>query len=52
MNKNPEPARKLGEILMEKLTEKRTEIETQLSDAGEYIFVRLLSSLLYYFVNN
>ncbi|XP_021960319.1 bystin isoform X2 [Folsomia candida] len=34
MNKNPEPARKLGEILMEKLTEKRTEIETQLSDAG------------------
>ncbi len=34
MNKNPEPSKKLGEILMEKLTEKRTEIETQLSDAG------------------
>lgn len=34
MNKNPEPGRKLGEILMEKLTEKRTEIESQLSDAG------------------
>jgi len=34
MNKNPEPAKKLGEILMEKLTEKRTEIESQLSDAG------------------
>lgn len=36
MNKNPEPSKKLGEILMEKLTEKRTEIETQLSDAGNF----------------
>jgi len=34
MNKNPEPTKKLGDILMEKMTEKRTEIETQLSDAG------------------
>lgn len=37
MNKNPEPARKLGEILMEKLTEKKTEIESQFSEAGVII---------------
>lgn len=37
MNKNPEPAKKLGEILMEKLTEKQTEIESQFSEAGVVI---------------
>ncbi|CAL8088424.1 unnamed protein product [Orchesella dallaii] len=37
MNKNPEPTKKLGEILMEKLTEKQTEIETQFSEAGVVI---------------
>jgi hypothetical protein len=35
MNKTAEPGKRLGDILMEKFTEKRTEIETQLSDAGK-----------------
>ncbi|XP_015175462.1 PREDICTED: bystin [Polistes dominula] len=34
MNKNPVPMRTLADIIMEKLTEKKTEIETQFSDAG------------------
>lgn len=37
MNKNPEPSKKLGEILMETLTEKQTEIESQFSEAGVII---------------
>lgn len=34
MSKNPVPTRTLADIIMEKLTEKKTEIETQFSDAG------------------
>lgn len=33
MNTNPEPMRTLADIIMEKLTEKKTEIRTQFSDA-------------------
>ncbi|XP_035731899.1 bystin-like [Vespa mandarinia] len=34
MTKDPVPMRTLADIIMEKLTEKKTEIETQFSDAG------------------
>lgn len=34
MSKNPVPTRTLADIIMEKLTEKRTEIDTQFSDTG------------------
>jgi len=34
MSKNPKCARTLGDIIMEKMTERKTEIETQFSDAG------------------
>ncbi|XP_050455426.1 bystin [Cataglyphis hispanica] len=34
MSRDPIPTRTLADIIMEKLTEKRTEIETQFSDAG------------------
>lgn len=34
MNKNPAPRRTLADIIMEKITEKQTELETQFSDAG------------------
>lgn len=34
MSKDPVPTRTLADIIMEKLTEKKTEIETQFSDAG------------------
>lgn len=34
MSKNPAPMRTLADIIMEKLTEKKTEIETRFSDAG------------------
>ncbi|KAG5320256.1 BYST protein, partial [Pseudoatta argentina] len=34
MSKNAAPMRTLADIIMEKLTEKKTEIETQFSDAG------------------
>ncbi|KAL0115605.1 hypothetical protein PUN28_010842 [Cardiocondyla obscurior] len=34
MSRNPVPTRTLADIIMEKLTEKKTEIETQFSDAG------------------
>lgn len=34
MSKDPAPTRTLADIIMEKLTEKKTEIETQFSDAG------------------
>lgn len=34
MNKNPEPRRTLADIIMGKITEKQTELETQFSDAG------------------
>ncbi|EFN89984.1 bystin [Harpegnathos saltator] len=34
MSKDPVPMRTLADIIMEKLTEKKTEIETQFSDAG------------------
>lgn len=32
MNPNPEPRRTLADIIMEKITEKQTEIDTQFSD--------------------
>lgn len=32
MNMNPEPRRTLADIIMEKITEKQTEIRTQFSD--------------------
>jgi len=34
MSKTAEPGKRLGDILMEKVTEKRTEIESQMSEAG------------------
>ncbi|XP_011158306.1 bystin [Solenopsis invicta] len=34
MSKDPAPTRTLADIIMEKLTEKKTEIDTQFSDAG------------------
>ncbi|GLV41446.1 by S6 [Carabus blaptoides fortunei] len=34
MSKNPAPRRTLADIIMEKITEKQTELETQFSDAG------------------
>ena len=34
MNKNPEPTRRLADLIMEKITEKQTELESQFSDAG------------------
>lgn len=34
MSKNPVPRRTLADIIMEKITEKQTELETQFSDAG------------------
>ncbi|XP_032664979.1 bystin [Odontomachus brunneus] len=34
MSKDPVPTRTLADIILEKLTEKKTEIETQFSDAG------------------
>lgn len=34
MSKDPAPTRTLADIIMEKLTEKKTELETQFSDAG------------------
>ncbi|XP_014472925.1 PREDICTED: bystin [Dinoponera quadriceps] len=34
MSKDPMPTRTLADIILEKLTEKKTEIETQFSDAG------------------
>ncbi|KAJ9589097.1 hypothetical protein L9F63_017601, partial [Diploptera punctata] len=34
MNKNPAPRRTLADIILEKLTEKKTELQTQCSDAG------------------
>lgn len=34
MSKNPLPRRTLADIIMEKITEKQTELETQFSDAG------------------
>lgn len=34
MSKNPVPRRTLADIIMEKITEKQTEIQTQFSDAG------------------
>ncbi|XP_012221311.1 bystin [Linepithema humile] len=34
MSKNPAPTRTLADIIMEKLTEKKTELDTQFSDAG------------------
>lgn len=34
MSKNPAPRRTLADIIMEKITEKHTELETQFSDAG------------------
>lgn len=34
MNKNPSPRRTLADIIMGKITEKHTELETQYSDAG------------------
>lgn len=34
MSKNPKPRRVLADIIMDKITEKQTEIETQFSDAG------------------
>lgn len=34
MSKNPAPRRTLADIIMEKITEKQTEVETQFSDAG------------------
>lgn len=34
MNMNPEPRRTLADIIMEKITEKQTEIRTQFSDEG------------------
>lgn len=34
MSREPKPTRTLADIIMEKLTEKKTEIETQFSDAG------------------
>jgi essential nuclear protein 1 len=37
MNKNPEPSRTLGDLIMEKFTEKQTELESQFSDAGTTI---------------
>lgn len=33
MNLNPEPRRTLADIIMEKLTEKQTELRTQFSDS-------------------
>ncbi|XP_069676242.1 bystin [Periplaneta americana] len=34
MNRNPAPRRTLADIILEKITEKQTELETQFSDAG------------------
>ncbi|CAG7836708.1 unnamed protein product, partial [Allacma fusca] len=34
MNKNPEPTRRLADLIMEKITEKQTELESEFSDAG------------------
>ena len=34
MNKNAGPSRTLGDLIMEKFTEKQTELESQFSDAG------------------
>lgn len=34
MNKNPGPRRTLADIILEKITEKQTELETRFSDAG------------------
>lgn len=34
MSKNPTPRRTLADIIMEKITEKHTELDTQFSDAG------------------
>jgi essential nuclear protein 1 len=39
MNHNPAPRRTLADIILEKITEKQTELQTQFSDAGsEYLF--------------
>ncbi|PNF29359.1 hypothetical protein B7P43_G07814, partial [Cryptotermes secundus] len=34
MNRNPAPRRTLADIILEKITEKQTELQTQFSDAG------------------
>jgi essential nuclear protein 1 len=34
MNHNPAPRRTLADIIMEKITEKQTELQTQFSDVG------------------
>jgi hypothetical protein len=34
MNHNPAPRRTLADIILEKITEKQTELQTQFSDAG------------------
>lgn len=34
MNKNPAPRRTLADIILGKITEKQTELETQFTDAG------------------
>lgn len=40
MNRNPAPRRTLADIILEKITEKQTELQTQFSDAGsECLFV-------------
>lgn len=35
MSSNPAPRRTLADIIMEKITEKQTELQTQFSDAGD-----------------
>jgi essential nuclear protein 1 len=40
MNHNPAPRRTLADIILEKITEKQTELQTQFSDAGsECLFI-------------
>jgi hypothetical protein len=40
MNHNPAPRRTLADIILEKITEKQTELQTQFSDVGsECLFI-------------